>query len=700
LRGDGQWEQITWDEAIKYITDKWKGYIEEYGGSSICFYKGTGSYAQEQYYFSIRLRTVLGACNVDGGYDMNALHMVSLILAGGNFPEFEWGNAPADILNAKYIFFWGSNATISDPCRWIWTQLAKESGAELIAIDPNYTGVASKAHQWVPIRPGTDSALLMAMCNVAISENLLDRKCLLEGSVAPFLVKASNGKFLRLSDMGVDPTEGPVNPYTGQPTLIDPIVVRGEDGSIDVPENITNPVLEGSFNIEGIEVTTAYSLLLDRIAEWTPEKASELCDIPLNTIIELARKFAEGPTSNVSGFGSDHWVNGSCSYHSLVTLMILTGQIAKPGSGLQGVLGGSSSGYGVDFLSMAMVEGFRAGPSFTLAALIDIMNTGRLGENPHTVKSLYTFYGNPMACFPERKTLIEAIDKIELYIVADTFMTDSARYADIILPVPHWFEINTFCVTVTPFARINEKAVDPLYESKSDIEIANLIAEGMGLSDAMGMTEDEIFESMLNNDTAKALGLTWTALKEKKSIRVLPDDFIFAPNYVFPTPTKRAEFYLETIFPYKNQGQTIDQQLWSLPYWEPPHEAWKDNPLIETYPLTLMSHRDRFKTHTIFSLQPWLEELRPEPTLNINSIDAETRGIKENDYVKAFNDRGSVVLRAHIHDGMRPGVVDTEHTWFQERYKEGHYADLTSRVVHGLGTGPAHYDTLCQVEKV
>jgi molybdopterin-containing oxidoreductase family molybdopterin binding subunit len=94
-----------------------------------------------------------------------------------------------------------------------------------------------------------------------------------------------------------------------------------------------------------------------------------------------------------------------------------------------------------------------------------------------------------------------------------------------------------------------------------------------------------------------------------------------------------------------------------------------------------------------------LLELRPEPTLSINPVDAAARGIKDGDYVKAYNDRGYVVLKAVLHAGMRPGVVDTEKYWRAEQYKSGCYQDLTQPAQNPFISNGGYYDTLCEVEK-
>ena len=156
---------------------------------------------------------------------------------------------------------------------------------------------------------------------------------------APYLVKESDNKILRMSDLGVEPTEGPINPMTGQPTVIDPMVFMGADGKTGAADEIADPVIHGTFDVEGHKVTTALDLLAARAAEWTPEKTEEVTEVPADTVRELARMFAEGPTNFDIGFGNDHWTNGQSITMCQLALPLITGQFGKPGAGIGGTQG-------------------------------------------------------------------------------------------------------------------------------------------------------------------------------------------------------------------------------------------------------------------------------------------------------------------------------------------------------------------------
>lgn len=696
-RGAGEWEQITWDEAIAYVGDKWSSYVEEFGGSSIAVPLGGGVYTVDQFY-TTRFQNLIGMSTISGQYDQNGLVMGTLTVTRGPMLH---GNSGLDILQSKNILVWGCNATISEQPRWPVLQSAMEDhGANVVVIDPIYQGVAERANEWIPVRPGSDGAMALAMAKVIIDEGLTDDNYIAQGTVGPFLVKESDGKYLRMSDLGVEPEEGDIDPRTGQPTIIDPIVTRAEDGTVGAKESIENPVITGSYEIEGIKVNTAYQLLIDRVQEWTPERASEICDVPAAKIEELARTYADGPSTLYLQFGIDHWTNGAESFHAIITLALITGNISKPGAGISGGMGGSCIGsYGVNLGGALMAEGAMPGPALSLMNLPDILETNKSGAHDITVKSILVEYNNPLTNAPGRTELKEAFNSVDLVVVMDSVMSETAHYADVVLPVAHWFEMTSFSAMQVPFYRINEKAVEPAFEAKSDIEVIKMFADHMGYGDQM-MDEEEYFTLLLTNDTAEELGASWEALKEQKNIRLLPDDYVFYPDFNYPSATGRAEFYFETLQPNDDYGQELDHETWSLPHWQPPVEAWHENELAEKYPLTIMSHRDRFKTHTIFALNPWLEELRSEPILYMNPVDAEARGIENEDYVRAYNDRGDVVMKVHLSSGNRPGVIATQHTWYEERYEQGHYSDLTSRAMGKFLAASCFYDTLCEVEKI
>ncbi|MGV8083890.1 MAG: molybdopterin-dependent oxidoreductase [Coriobacteriia bacterium] len=708
-RGAGQWERVTWDAAIDEIATKWKAHIEEFGPSAVSYSYCAGTYGLNQYVY-MRLFNCFGGTSWAQDDDMAALELSNRTV--GNFAApYLAGNDPQDVKNAKNIFFWASNATLSCTMRWVYILEARKRGAKLITIDPIYNDIASKSDMWVPIRPGTDGALAMAMTKIIVDSGKAAEDYLRKNTVAPFLVKASDGRFLRMSDFGVPPVATGKYDMYGRPVMDDPFVVMGADGTHGKLGDISSPVVKGSYTIGNIQVSTAYQLLLERIDEWTPEKASEVCDIPVETIHQLADIFADGPSHLNLGFGNDHWGNGASITHAQFVLSMVAGQWGIPGGATGGSQGGSASCPPPEVSYVTAMYGRNAvftGGFHCIVDLPEAMEAGKLGDIPTPVKSIFLYACNLMASGANRNALMKAFDKMELIVTADSIMTDTTRYSDIILPVPHWFEFETASNTPTAYMDFNEAAIPPQFESKEDVEIAKLIGLAMGYED-MNLTNAEFHQLFFETPIAKSSGVSFAWLKEKKHWQASPIPYIMGNvdlGNPFPTKTGRAEFYIEDPAPRYNHGQELDKAKVALPHFRLPDEAWPEtvadypaNPLADKYPMILISHRDRFKVHTNMAITPWLLEIQPEPTVEINPSDSTARGIAEGDYVRVFNDRGSVVLKAHIDPSMRPGMMWTEHTWLQEQYVEGHYATLTSLVSEPHFPTQHHFDNLVEVEK-
>ncbi len=689
-RGSGEWERISWDEAITTIADGWKTNMEKYGKSSNSFCFGSGSWGCLSGVglgepFS-RIRSLIGGASIDQSFDLAFVYQSSRMLGMDFNAAF---NEPADMMNANTIIVWGGNPVESQIHNWHFIAKAIEKGAKLIVIDPIFTETASKAHYYIPVKSGTDGALAMAMCNVVIEENLTDIAFLKKSSVAPFLVKESDGKYLRLSDIGRMPEGG-----------IDEIVVRGADGTVGLPSEIEDPVINGTFTINNVKVTTAYDLLLKSLAGFTPEKAEGICNIPADTIREIARVYGKNtPGTIYHGFAMDHFVTGHYSYFASIALAILTGNVGKAGASA-----GWCYSYGANVVSGAMSfpSGFEPGPSVSNTILPEVMESKMYDGKPLDLKSVFIYCINPVGNVAQRKKTIEFLQQLDMVVVAEMTLSETAKYADIVLPVAHWFEVNDICGNNTqhPFITFQEKAVEPPFECKNHLEIAKLLADKLGFSEYFNMSEDEYMANLLDWEGARAQGITFEKLKSEKVLRGWPEIAIHGYGGVFPTPTKRAEFYMENVVPRVPHGQEFDIERERLPIFEPPNEAWHENPLYQKYPLFYTQEHSRWRTHSQWSHVPILRELDPEPIVYLNPDDAKARSIKTGDIVRVFNDRGHVVIKAVINAGVSAGLVNIPKGWQEDQYIEGHYQDLTNHLSHPVTENNSYFDVLVQVEKI
>jgi len=177
---------------------------------------------------------------------------------------------------------------------------------------------------------------------------------------------------------------------------------------------------------------------------------------------------------------------------------------------------------------------------------------------------------------------------------------------------------------------------------------------------------------LLDTDHPSLAGITLERLEKEKIVRLNmpPTPTVAFPTKEFPTPSGKVEFYQERLIEFGEE----------LPVYKERLESPGTSALAKNYPLTLLTVKDRTFTHTIMANVGWLREINPEPVLDINPVDAQRRGIEDNDMVLVFNDRGRVKLKARLNEAVPPETVNIDHGWWPEQFAEGHYADLDRRV--------------------
>lgn len=690
-RGEGKWERISWNEAIDLICNRFKAYQQDFGKQSIAFSGVSGSEAYiHGAYSSYRLANVMHATQTEHSLDMSDTHGLGRVLGSGN--TWNQSNDRADLVNAKTILIWAANITDSHPHDWRFVLEAQQKGAKIVVIDPRFTACASKADQWISLRPGSDPALAMSMAQVILSEKLYDTNYLLAHTVAPFLVREDTGRFLRHSDLtGVKPEKKSLDPY---------IVWDDQTRSGSMLDQVENPALEGTFIIPGetseFKVTTAFSLLKESMSVYTPEYAGKLCEIEPHIIRDLARLYATNtPASIYNGF--IQYDNGVQTGHAWGILASLTGNIGKPGASV-GHIG--RVGHDVNFAKLFFPEGKKS-TTIPWVYLKQVLKTGQFYGKPHPIKALFIYASNVVCNATNQNEILNTIfPALDFIIAADIVPTDTTKYADLVLPVCHWFEmLDIVQGPFHPYTAISEKALEPAYESKSDMDIYRLIAKGMELGQFFDYTDEEFIDMLIDNDVARKEGLTLDALKEKKVIQTLPTCWVNWENNAFWTRSKRLEFYVEDPKPRLDCGIAIDKSREHLPVFEPPIEAWPDHPLAQKYPLVYHTVRQRWRLHSQWFGTPWLRELDPEPLASISPKDAKERGIKDGDVVEVFNDRGHVVLKARLSQAQRPGMVSVPKGWQRHQFIAGSYQELTTDHVNTTSYNQCFYDVLCQVRK-
>jgi len=640
-RGEGKWEKISWEEAFDTIAEKFAQLRKQYGKQSIAIVGQSGNYGVLNGGFAAQYRFsgVLEAVHASGSVDSSLSAGFAAPLGTGIFDAYS--NEPLDWVNARTIILWGSTCTESQINEWHFIQEAKEKGARLIVIDPIYTATAQKADIWVNLRPGSDTAFALGLMREIMAQGLVDKEFLLRHTCAPFLVRSDNKQFARIGK---------------KPLVWDAVsqTAKAHDAFGISPE------LEGTYQVNGVKCTTAYSLLWEKVKEYTPQKVAELTEVPPDVVIEVARLFATNKPGGIKfGFGADRYHHANLLGQAMITLLALTGNIGKSGN-LIGV-----AFYGTDPMVYNASWLFPAGTFPAVLPLIKLQET-ILKQDPYPIKAIYITCSNLLVQTADRnKWLKEVWPKLELIVAVDQFMNNTMDYADIILPAAHYYETEEPVVAGdVPYVLYRQKVVEPLLEAKPDWEIYRGIAERLGLGkyfpDGIQASKEWFDMPIL-----KKQGITFDKIRREGAVRFVPKPYIPWQDGKFKTESGKLEFYLEKM---ASSGEELPVFKWPL-------EAGPDSKLAEKYPFVLITRHEKFRIHSQYENQPWLREINPEPVADINPKDARANGIADGEMVEVYNDRGHVVLKCRYNEAIRPGVIHIQQGWW--RYPAGHHQELT-----------------------
>jgi anaerobic selenocysteine-containing dehydrogenase len=617
-------------------------------------------------------------------------------------------NTPTDIKNSKTFINWGGNPVVSQPHMMHFILEAQDKGMKYIVIDPAFNANAAKADWYIPINATTDGVLAFGALNEVFAQGWEDTDFIRDHTEAPLLIK-EDGMFMKMSDLGVEPTEGPPDMY-GQPTVIDPYVVWDEASNSAVAlETATMPALEGITEVNGIRVQLVYDLLKEKVAEYPPSRASEICGVSEADIKELARVYAqEGPVNTYIMFGNNHYINGHYNYWSMYALSFCTGNSGKPGAACGfGYL--SSAVLCSNSLNTAYVPTDKNGNMARMSSTRILMNevgevlrTGMFAGQPCPIKGVYIHNSNLMSTMAERAKTEAWIKAMDFVLVSDISMTETANYADIVLPAAHWFEqVDVYPSLATmPYIIWQDKATEPLFESKTEWQIYQLITRAQGLDSFFDMTEEEFIQLYLDNDMARSIGVTYEKLSTDKIASLLPSDpFITFEGGNYATATGRVRFYQDTVVSDYNVGQFIDESKEKTLYWEPTLEADLNSEARKKHPYHVISEHLRTRTHTQWWDVGYHRDYEPGPFVRINPEDAEELGIVEGDNARLFNDRGSVVMKAVISAGLPRKTLAAPRSFQEQEFIEGHFASLSTNAYNQVCANQAFNDVAVSIEK-
>jgi len=653
-RGEGKFERISWDEAFDTIVQRFKEIADKYGWRSIGWTLGGPGAGTTKFGAYLRLASLTRSTRVSAwGYGDSALPCGSRALFGAQFPyQFLMGKFLTEKVEPEMVVVWGSNPAESQPLNMMRRIMdAREKGARVVVIDPRFTVTASKADQYLGVRPGTDAALALGLMNVLFREGLQDTGFIQKYTVGPYLVRTDTGEYVKGNDIGAEGS----GDYVIWDETSDSPKVQSDRGTI--------PLMTGTHTINGFECKPALRLLMELAREYPPARTAEITGIPVEVIEKLALRIGRSkPVTFITHMGFTRTYHGDISLRALGTIAALTGNVTATFSGgyLPAVL---------NWRPFLHAEPDR--PSYSRLGILQLYDAIISGK-PYPIKAVWFSFINFLnQCAHSTKIANEIFPKLDFIVAAELFMTPTARYADMLLPACSYLEFSDLIPFPYPYVQLQQKVIEPLYESRSDVDIASGLAGKLGFGDYFDKGEEGFIDLILDSGDPSMEGITRKTLGEGPMRLKLIPDMDQEIDIPFSTPSGKIEFYCERL---RDAGQ-------ALPVYLEPVEAPLE-PKGQKYPLTFIQGHSRFRTHSMFANVPSLLGLNPGPVVEINPRDAAERTISDNDLVTVFNDRGRTTLMAKVTEGVAPRVVNITQGWWIGQFKEGSVNHLTHDIIN------------------
>ena len=451
-------------------------------------------------------------------------------------------------------------------------------------------------------------------------------------------------------------------------------------------------VAEGRVDRDYVErATLGFDRLSEHLRAYTPEAVAPIVGLDADTIVRFARRYGATPRTFIRiGIGLSRHDNGAMTCRTLACLPALTGAYADPHGGALLSTGGA---YGFDY---SVLERPDLMPT-PAPRIINMIQLGRALTDPTLtppVRSLYVYSSNPAAVCPDQTLVLRGLAREDLFtVVHEQVLTDTAHYADIVLPattsMEHLDLYRSFGQLTVQLAR---PVLPPQGEAKSNWETIGRLARAMGVAEAHYAKGDEgLIREFLSKGDPSVRGITWEQLVRDGWVRVeLPRPYMpFADGA--PTPSGKVEFHSAWL---ERQG------LPALPTYVPLAEGPDNRELAVRFPLQCIVPPNRFFLNSSFSQSELLRRRQGTATAMLAASDASARGICDGDSVRVESPRGAARFTARITDATRPGVVVIEGIWWHRFSPDGLGVNvLTSDRVADLGGGPAFHSNLVQVSK-
>jgi anaerobic selenocysteine-containing dehydrogenase len=437
--------------------------------------------------------------------------------------------------------------------------------------------------------------------------------------------------------------------------------------------------------------TLGFDELRERVRQFPPERVAEICGVSKEEIIGLAHELASIHPSVIRvNYGLQRHAGGGMAVRVIACLPAITGAWRHAGGG---VLLSTSGLFRFDQKALQRPDLIVGNPR--------TINMSCLGEaltetNP-PVRALYVYNSNPAAVAPDQSSVIRGLLREDLFtVVHEQFQTDTADYADILLPATTQLEHRDIVKSYGHYYLVyNEPAIAPLAESKPNWEVFKLLAEGMGFQEeCFKDTDEDIIRQALGSGDPSLDGITLERLKREGWVRAnIPEVFTPFAEGGFQTPSGKCEFYSE-----KMARAGLDP----LPCYTPPKESPDTSPdLASRYPIQLLSPPANSFLNSTFSHLPSFVRSERQPLIEMNEQDARLRNLADGEMVRVWNDRGGCKLVMRISDRVKQGVAVAPSIWWNKLSPDGSNVNVTtSQALTDIGGGATFYDNLVQVGKL
>jgi formate dehydrogenase major subunit len=576
--------EATWEEAIALGGGTLRKLRDTYGGKSLAGFGSAKGSNEEAYLFQKLVRLGFGSNNVDHCTRLCHASSVAALLEG--IGSGAVSNPVMDVTKASVVILIGANPTVNHPVAATFLKNAMRNGTKLIVMDPRRSELARTAYRYLQFKADTDVALLNAMMHVIIEENLVD-----EAFIA--------------------------------------------------------------------DRTLGYAELVKNVQGYSPELMAPICGVPADTIREVARLYATSKGSMILwGMGISQHIHGTDNARCLIALALMTGQIGKPGTGLHplrgqnNVQGASDAGLipmmypdyqrvddpkSRERFSKAWgvpIETLDDKPGLTVVEVIKNILAGN-------VKGMYVMGENPAMSDPDADHAREALAKLDMLVVQDIFLTETAYLADVILPASSFAEKTGTFTNTDRFVQLGRQALNPPGKARQDLEIIIDLAKQLGLSWNYGTgvkAVATVFDEMRRTMPSIA-GITWERLQAEDSV-TYPcekegdpgDSVVFIKS--FPTQTGRARFVPADIIPADERPDT-------------------------EYPMVLITGRqlEHWHTGSMTRRSGVLDSIEPDPVASLHPVDMAALGAKPGQLITIESRRGKVTLYARVDESSPHGAV-------------------------------------------